>query len=584
MNIAAISHRSTFAYCYAYDRDTVILKLKTGKDIEKAYIYYNDPFSNALLRKKRWKGKKAEMKPDKELRDHYVWSISIKPPYKRLQYYFSIEAEGKTYTIFENRICEEKDEDNISRQYFKFPWINPADIISPPDWVKSTVWYQIMPDRFRKGDIANQPERYPWGKRPFMPRSIVYGGNLKGVTEKLDYIKDLGIGGIYFTPINKAGSYHRYNTFDYEKIDPDLGTEDDIKELVDKAHKLGMKIMLDGVFNHCGKEFFAWKDVLENKKASQYYDWFFINDEDFIKPRFDTADGRYFTFSFWSGMPKLNTNNPEVIDYFTRVCTHWVRDWDIDGIRFDVGDEVSHKLIRSLNQSLKAIKPDLFLLGEIWYDSIDWLGGTEYDSVMNYPLSNCINDFFRNKSLDSDEFRYEVNYCLTAYPHQTAQVMFNFLDTHDTARVFESCDGKTEILLQKLALMLMLPGTPCIYYGTELAMKGAFDPDNRRCMPWDEIETGKYDSIIAEVSELIGIRNKYADVCSGDTELIPCGSHPRVIHCIKTSETTDRKIGIIVNADKKDFKITDCKRILFSSLFEDGVLHENGTVIYEIEK
>lgn len=574
MNIAAISHRTTIEYSYALNDNTVVVNLKTGKDVDKAFIVYEDPFIHELRGELEWNGIKLEMQKLAELKYHFIWTVKLTPKYKRLQYYFEVQGLGESYVVCENKICTVSEANKTSWQYYKYAWLNSSDVIKPPKWVKDTVWYQIMPDRFcRSSDSPKDSKFKTWGDFEKPTWRDIYGGNLKGITEKLPYLKKLGISGIYMTPIFRSGSNHKYNTFDYRMVDPDFGTEADLIELIDKAHEMGIRVMLDAVFNHCGHEFFAWKDVFEKGRASKYYDWFFINSEDFAKYDFSTEDERYYSFSFWAGMPKLNTNNPEVVEYFTDVCSYWAKVWKIDGIRFDVGDEVSHTFIRSLNSSIKKINPDIFFLGEIWMDSISWLGGKEYDSVMNYPLPGCINDFFKNTDLNFNDLIYSLNYCRTLYPEQTTLSLFNFLDTHDTSRVAEISRGNDE-LLQKLTMLMTMPGTACIYYGTEIAMKGLYTPYNRSTMPWDEIENGDYDEIMSKISKLIHLRHDHKEFRSNEIEYHCHKDYPRVVDYTKSG-----KVRVIINANDEPCNIPVDGDIIYKNNYNDGTLESKGIVI-----
>ena len=341
MNISAVSHRSTIEYCYASDENTVTVNIKTAKDVDRAFIISEDPFIHELRRQPHWSGVKTEMHKLAELKYHIIWTVKLQPRYKRLRYYFELESEGNTFVVCENKICPVEENSLASMQYFKYAWLNVSDIITPPNWVKHTVWYQIMPDRFCRSSNSPEDKKFrKWGDFSNPQWNDIYGGNIRGITERLGYLKDLGISGIYLTPIFKSGSNHKYNTFDYWQIDPDFGTEEDLTELVDTAHTMGIRVMLDAVFNHCGQEFFAWKDVCEKGRGSRYYDWFFINAENFADRNFSTEDGRFFSFSFWAGMPKLNTNNPEVVEYFTKLCVHWAKNWHIDGIRPNFAEEI----------------------------------------------------------------------------------------------------------------------------------------------------------------------------------------------------------------------------------------------------
>ena len=577
MNIAAVSHRTTTEFCYAVDGDTVVVNIKTDKDVQRAFIISEDPFIHELRRRPEWFGVKSEMSVLAELKYHIIWTVRLKPKYKRLRYYFELESNGETYVVCENKICPIEENDQMSMKYFKFAWLNESDIINPPNWVKHTVWYQIMPDRFCRAKDSPADKKFrKWGDFSNPQWNDVYGGNIRGITERLPYLKELGISGIYLTPIFKSNTNHKYNTFDYWQIDPDFGTEEDLTELVDTAREMGIRVMLDAVFNHCGHEFFAWQDVCEKGRGSRYYDWFFINSENFADKRFSTEDGRFFSFSFWAGMPKLNTNNPEVVKYFSDLCVHWAKDWRIDGIRFDVGDEVSHTFIRKLNDVVKKVNPDIYFLGEIWTDSLSWLGGNEYDSVMNFPLPGCIEDFFKNPKLSFDDFIYSLNYCRTLYPEQVTLALFNFLDNHDTPRVAEVSKNEDE-LLQKIAAIMTLPGSACVYYGTEIAMKGAREPYTRRTMPWDEIESGKYDEIKSKVSALIHLRIERDELTSNDIEYIRHKEYPRLVNYRKSG-----KAEIFINAEDTPCKIEAQGKVLFENGYENGELKQNGILITEI--
>ncbi len=516
MDLSAIVHRSAFSDCYAVNDSEIIVNLRTGKDVTGVSLIHGDPFAGGSMGFKAWEGWAEAMLPQWELVHCRIWSLRLKPRYKREQYYFSVTDGHQTLLMFENGFYTQTQADKPGRlkQYFKFPWLNGADVIAPPQWVNDTVWYQIMPDRFRRG--GNHPHRYPlksWDGYKTITYRDYFGGDLKGITEKLPYLQKLGITGIYLTPIFLASTNHKYNTFSYDTIDPDFGTEEDLVEMVDTAHSLGIRVMLDAVFNHSGTEFGPWRDALEKGPASSYWDWFFINQWPIPTKGHKTEDGRYFSFAFEGHMPKLNTNNPEVMAYFLRRTSHWVRDWHIDGIRFDVGNEVSHAFLKHLNRGLKAIKPDVFLLGEIWHDSIQWLQGDEYDSVMNYPFLQSLHDFYLDGTT-SRELMQDINRVFTLYPEQITQVLFNFLDTHDTMRALNRC-GSKDIFWQQLVFLLTMPGSPCLYYGTELALPGGPDPDCRRPFPWKAVEAGTYDADLALTASLLALRREYPQLRRG---------------------------------------------------------------------
>ena len=574
MNFAAVYHRITPDMCYSPDGNEVVINIRTDRDVDAVYLVYEDPFIHELNRKREWYGRRERMTLSRELRYHVIYTHTVRPEYKRLMYYFELEADGKTYCLYENKLCEKSGDNDTCKQYFKYAWLNPSDIISPPDWVGDTVWYQIMPDRFCRHKDAPADKKFRvWGDMSNPEWNDCYGGTLKGITERLDYLKDLGISGIYMTPIFQSNTNHKYNIFDYTKIDGDFGTEDDLRELVSEAHKRGIRVMLDAVFNHCGHEFPPLLDVCEKGRDSKYFDWFFINTDDFMKDDFTTADGRYYTFSFWAPMPKLNTNNPEVVRYFSDLCCYWAREWDIDGIRFDVGDEISHSFVRKLREKVKAVKPDIYLLGEIWMDSLNWLYGDEYDAVMNYPFTGCVNDYWKNERLTAQDFVWSMNACHSLYPEQVNRAMLNFLDTHDTARTAESSKN-LGVMLQKLVILTTMTGAPCLYYGTEIAMKGVREPFNRAPVPWNEIERGDHDGFIGKIRELLRIRRENPALRDNDIEYHLDGENPRLL-----SYTKGGSIDVIVNAGKNAVDIDLGGEILFSNLLEGRTLRSDGAVI-----
>ncbi|BCN29316.1 glycoside hydrolase family 13 protein [Anaeromicropila herbilytica] len=580
MRIAEIMHRCAFTDCYPIDKNKVRVNLRTGKDIDEVYIIHGDPYTPHITGESEWRGERELMENSLELRSHKMFHIILNPEYKREQYYFELHSKDEVMYYLEDDFYQ-PEEMNLSGktyQYFIFPWLNPSDVFQVPEWVEDTIWYQIFPDRYCRGDMGEKRvEVKPWKCEEDMSYWDNYGGDIKGIISKLDYMKDLGITGLYLTPIFDSNSNHKYNTSDYKKIDSDFGSEEDLKELIEEAHKRGIRIMLDAVFNHSGRDFAPWRDVLQNGKNSPYYNWFFIQqwpiETDHTKEWYKS----YYSFAFASGMPKLNTNNPEVIEYIISLCKHWVTDLHIDGIRFDVGNEVSHTFLKAARRELKIINPELYLLGEIWRDSISWLQGDEYDSVMNYPFLESINDFWVHKNRTANEFMYSMNRCYTLYQEQVNGVLFNCLDSHDVPRAFTRC-GSMDVFFQQLAILLTMQGSPSLYYGTEIAMSGGQDPINRKCMPWEEIEEGKYQEITGQVKQLIAIRREYSQTKCPYIEWV---NHEgtRLIHYCKKNEDTNEIMNILINAEEKDIVIGTFEHILFARHYEEGIIKAGGVVI-----
>lgn len=578
MDLSAIIHRSAFTDCYALDADTVVVNLRTGRDITSVTILHGDPFAGGQ------KPQQLLMEPKWELKHHRIWSISLRPRFKREQYYFRISDGENTVYLFGDGFCTPEEERNPARmrQYFKYPWLNPDDVFTPPAWTADTVWYQIMPDRFCRGNL--EPKRFPlrkWEDSRNITYRDFYGGDLKGITQKLPYLKKLGISGIYMTPIFLSDTNHKYNTFDYTLIDPDFGTEEDLKCLVDTAHSLGIRVMLDAVFNHCGVQFPQWQDVTEKGPESDYWDWFFVHQWPLPKSGWDTRDGRFYSFSFTTSMPKLNTNNPEVRRFCIDQCKRWITQWNIDGIRFDVGDEVSHRFLKEMNRELKALKPDIFLLGELWHDSVQWLQGDEYDATMNYPFLGSLQNFWISDQ-SAQELMYAMNRCYTLYPEQISTILFNFLDTHDTVRAVTRC-GSPDVFFQQLAMLMTMPGSPCIYYGTEIALEGGNDPDCRRPMPWHRIEAGEFEDALEACKALIAIRNNCREV-RGNRVVWHEESLPRLIHYSRPGEKNKTLLSVYLNADKKPAKISSRGKLLFSRKLKDGTLESGGIAIIRKER
>ena len=587
INEASVYHRTSEQMCYAFNRDELIINLKTGKEVEKVSLIWGDPYAAGIAGgAEHWEGEELNVPFKKELKNHTWWTTTVKPRYKRCKYYFKLQAGDTVRYLFEDGFWTKEQIELPGKmlQYFIMPWMNPTDINVTPDWVNDTVWYQIFPDRFRRDANAKGTEQgmTPWHNGPITNEERC-GGTLNGITEKLPYLRDLGITGIYLTPICESPSNHKYDTTDYMKIDPHFGTEKDMVNLVQEAHNLGIRVMMDGVFNHSGERFAFWQDVVKNGEKSRYADWFFVNRYPVETGR-NTRDGRYYTFAFEDNMPKLNTNNDEVIEFVEKVCTSWVDRFDIDGIRFDVGNEISHRLLKRLRRTLKKKKEDFYLLGEIWHDSSQWLSGDEYDAVMNYPLTSGINDFFVDNSLTKNDFAYRINACYTMYQQQNNNVLFNLLDSHDTDRLMTRV-GDADVFIQELAALFTMPGSVCIYYGTEIGLEGDHDPDCRRCMPWDVVEKAIADPEGSDVGlrydqirKLIRLRKQEETFRSLYFHFPNEIKESRLVEYIKIDDEGNR-IQILLNGSDKQVALPDGGEILFSHLVKEKSILPKGTLI-----
>lgn len=583
MQFEAVYHRTSDNYSYPLNEEDLIINLKTGREVEQVFLYYGDPFENGILGGNwKWTGVQEEIIYKKNLTHHIWWTTTVKPKYKRCKYYFKLISKGHSIYYFEDGFYTEEEMNYPGKGlvYFTFPWMNSSDINKTPEWVNDTVWYQIFPERFENGNRHNDPVgTKPWGYHAVRNEDN-YGGDLQGIINRLDYLEELGVNGLYLTPIFEAPSSHKYDTTDYKKIDPQFGDEDVLQEMVKQAHQKGIKVMLDGVFNHCGKYFMPWQDVLEKGPNSIYYDWFMINEWPIKKEDHSTKDGSFYSFAFTSKMPKLNTNNPKVTKYFIEVVEQWIIKFDIDGLRLDVANEVSHQFLKELRKSTKALKPDFYLLGEIWHDAIKWLNGDEFDGVMNYPLANAITDYWIYPTQTNFDFECAINRNFTMYMQQSNDCLFNLLDSHDTNRLIDKVKD-IRIFYQQLAVLFTMPGSPCIYYGTEIAMEGGFDPDCRRCMPWDQIDAGVFTKRIDMMKTLIDLRKNNKAFKSKHFHFLEEEPNKRVIRFIKIDEE-ENKIEVLLNCSSELIPIENKGKKLFGFLEEAFQLQPKGIYIQQI--
>lgn len=581
MNFTNVEHRCNDNFCYMANEEELVINLKTGKEITQVFLCYGDPFSAGIMgSQQEWKNTCIEIVEKKELKEQYWWSVRVKPEFKRCRYYFELLSGNERKIYMENGFFdagyEKKPE--MMLEFFTFPWMNPADLMITPEWVKHTIWYQIFPDRFCNGDSKlNKEGVLPWAEsNQKVNNEQRYGGDLPGIISKLDYLSELGINGIYLTPINLANSTHRYDTVDYRQIDTDLGDKSTMKTLVSEAHNRGIRIMVDGVFNHTSCFCPMWLDVVEKGKDSVYFDWFFVNNWPLEPLGSNAKKKNYYAFAFIDNMPKLNTNNPEVIQFVLDICEEWIREYDIDGIRLDVANEISHVLCKAMRTRLKAIKEDFYIMGEIWHDSTPWLRGDEFDAVMNYPFTGAISNFWTDKRLTAKDFAYNIQRCYCMYMEQVNQVAFNLLDSHDTIRAVTKI-GSQDKIFQQLVLLFSMEGSPCIYYGTEVLLEGGADPDCRRCMPWQEIEEGKYQKTMDIVKKILALRKEIPAFSSGKFYFVE-EEQERLIHYVK-GDTEGNKVHVYLNCEDVGVKIAEKNDVLFSNLYEDGILEPNGILL-----
>ena len=508
------------------------------------------------------------------------------------------------------------------------------DEFKVPDWAKGKIMYQIFPDRFYKSDnyvpipISGRITK-DWGEIPNwnidkdgkIHNNDYFMGNLKGIEEKLDYLKRLNVEIIYLNPIFLSQSNHRYDTSDYEVVDSYLGTNDDLKNLCMKAHECGMKIIIDGVLNHTGNDskYFNQFQKYETIGAFQgsqspYYNWYKKNEKG--------------DFKYWWGfknLPVCDSNNEKWQEYVygkNGIIDKWFS-LGIDGLRLDVADELTDDFIENVREAVKRNKIDGLIIGEVWENAVTkegygkqrkYLLGKELDSVMNYPFTNAILKYVRFG--DFNILTDTINDVLTFYPEEALPALMNSLSTHDITRAIttlgacgiqnyengwiwdipysrdwqfakdrmndEQYKKAKELFEIATVIQYFLPGCPCIYYGDEVGLYGYKDPFNRKCFPWDKIDNELYDFFIE-----LGNARKQADfIATANLDIIEANenifSFERFISNLVKDE--NKRIFIAINRSEEKQKINmpiiyKASKVLYEKNCKNDMIFAHGIMI-----
>ena len=439
--------------------------------------------------------------------------------------------------------------------------------IQTPDWVKHAVFYQIFPDRFAKtSQPRHSPEMAvklePWDSPP--TANGYKGGDLWGVMEQLDYLQDLGVTAIYFTPIFQSASNHRYHTHDYYQVDPLLGGNEAFFDLLNAAHQRQIKIVLDGVFNHASRGFFFFNDILENGPHSPWLDWFKI--EDWPLSAYDGAlSANYVSWAGNRALPQFNHDHPAVREYIMQIAEHWIRA-GIDGWRLDVPFEIKAEgFWREFRDRVKAINPEAYIVGEIWNDARQWLGGDQFDGVMNYmftgpTLAFTAGDQVRMEYVESPEYypyppldaagyAQKIQHLLALYPWEIQLAQLNLLSSHDIARVVSVVSEDQASFELAVLLQMTFPGPPSIYYGDEVGLLGGPDPDCRRIFPAKD----KWNQALLKLHrDLIALRQAHPALRIGNYKVLATQADVYVF--ARTSP--EEELIIAVNSGKAPATVT----------------------------
>lgn len=471
------------------------------------------------------------------------WKVSFTPEKRGLYWYHFAVARwdgGSIITRFDGGTGR------ISPDGTSFQLTVYSKDFTTPDWIKGSVIYQIFPDRFassgtkKKNVPPERVQRKDWGGMPMwepdsegkITKYDFFGGDFKGIKQKLDYIQSLGVGCIYLNPIFEAHSNHRYDTADYEKTDPILGTEKQFTSLCRAAEKKGIKIILDGVFSHTGSDSIYFNKEKRydsigayNSKKSPYYGWY----------KFRKFPDDYESWWGVDILPETDEENDGYIDYMAGengILRRWIKA-GASGWRLDVADELPDKFLDALRNAVKAEKEDAYILGEVWEDASNkisygkrrpYLLGGQLDSVMNYPFADCLIEFA--VSANADGFNDKIAQICENYPKAAVDCLMNHIGTHDTCRVLNrlatlggyrnGCEGRyagglddeqknfgKRLLRLVAAMQFTLPGVPCIYYGDEAGLDGGEDPFNRGCYPWgnEDNELIAYYRMLGKIRE-----------------------------------------------------------------------------------
>lgn len=510
MKLDAILHNPMSEYAHGLDERHIVFRLRCARgDLKRCTLHYGD--TACRVTPILFTPAPMELVLSDQLHDYY--QLILDSPYQRLFYYFELDDGERTLLyygdVFTDHLVDDRSE------YFKLPFNHRADIARVPDWVHDAVVYNIFPDSFASGreSISLQPSERLYNGAPVKGK---LGGTLWGAAENAGYLQELGVNCVYLNPIFAAGEYHKYDLLDYYHVDPCFGGDEAFRAMVDEFHRRGIRVIIDGVFNHCGWQFFAFDDVVRNQERSQYKDWFYHLEFPVVRPDDPEAYPAYACFGYERMMPKLDTANPQVRDYFSQVGAYWVREFHIDGWRLDVASEVDDGFWRAFRAAVKGENPDALLIGEVWESAGHWLGGDMFDSTMNYDFRKHCRRFFGDRSIDAAEFSGRLTNMLTRYRLQLLPAQLNLLDSHDVSRFLSLCGGDARPYRLAILFLMSFIGMPTIFYGDELGVRGVLEAEYRAPMPWQ----GGDRELLGFFKRAIAMRHELSPLRLGDFRVL----------------------------------------------------------------
>lgn len=545
MNRSAVLHIPMSEYAYGIDEEHVTFRLRCGRgDLRHCFLHFGD----RACRQTPVIFSRQEMAvaASDEYFDYY--EVTLEHPYKRINYYFELISEKERVLYYGDCFMEDCVDDRS--EYYQLPFNHRADLVLPPKWAQDAVIYNIFPDSFATGreSVSLKPVEKEINGETVRGK---LGGTIKGIGENVGYLKDLGFNAIYINPVFAAGEYHKYDLIDYFHIDPCFGTNEEFKEMVKLYHENGLKVILDGVFNHCGWRFFAFNDVVEKGEASRYKDWFYRLEFPVVRPENGEIYPDYECFGYERMMPKLNTGNPEVTDYFCRVCRYWLKEYEIDGWRLDVASEVDDHFWDCFHRAAKEVNPDAILIGEVWETARHWLDGKKFDSAMNYDFRKHCRRFFAEGSIDAFEFDGRVTNMRMRYRKQTLYAQLNLLDSHDVSRFLSLCGGDEKRYKLAVLFQMTFPGIPSVFYGDERGISGIQEEEYRAPMPWQK----KEDDLFSFYKRAIRLRREQEALRKGDFRTVKADKGERLY--IYARELPSDKIVIAVNGDRHAYRLPE---------------------------
>ncbi|MBE6049796.1 MAG: glycoside hydrolase family 13 protein [Clostridium sp.] len=588
-NSHVIQYREPFGAVPVGTKVIIKLLVDRGAEVFLNILYFDD---SKKVVKMSWEG-------DSGNRTLFSAKIDTTNHVGIIRYYFSINKNERVFYYGNNTECLGGEGclfDNNPATY----QITVYQESYIPEWFKEGIIYQIFPDRFFNGNSNNQVRcgkknsfiYSNWYDDPMyikdssgkISRWDFYGGNLRGVIEKLHYLKELGVSIIYFNPIFQSASCHRYDVGDYEKIDEMLGDEEDFKELCVKAKDEGIRVILDGVFSHTGSDSKYFNKFgnypgmgAYQSKDSIYYSWY----------RFGTDSNKYECWWGFDNQPNVEELNPSYLNYIVTGENSIVEKWlrlGASGWRLDVADELPDKFIELLKYKMREVNKESVLIGEVWEDASNkvsysekrqYLFGKELDSVTNYPLRDIIIRYVKGE-IGAEYFTNKINSLFENYPINNFYSTMNILGSHDTYRILTVFNKDIKLLELAVFIQMTLPGVPLVYYGDEAGLLGEGDPTNRRTYPW-----GKENKDIFEMyKKLIHLRK--------DNEVLSKGSFnisyiEESVVCIRRCYKDKEVIIILNNAEQeKNIKIEKYKNKKILDLLSNEILVEYKESEYQI--